>query len=181
VYLTSARSHPPAVVQRRQERDLSFVLPLMTDLTETQYRLLLLFQSAVVSHAPASLAALRDADVAEAAAAAAATLETARKGIIYEHQAASVPAQRLTAELGRIAADLAARAGAHQARLERDAATALRRVEQGARTAATVLAGDEPPVYLNLLTRMLKAPPGESTEGSSGPTAPGSGGLIITP
>jgi hypothetical protein len=181
VYLTSARSHPPAVVQRRQERDLSFVLPIVSELTETQYRLLLLFQSAVVSHAPAALPGLRDGDVAEAAAAAAATLETARKGIIYEHQAVSVPAQRLTAEFGKVTADLAARAGSHQARLERDAAVALRRVEQGARTAAATLAGDEPPVYLNLLTRMLKAPPGEASESPAGPAALGSGGLIITP
>jgi hypothetical protein len=181
VYLTSARSHPPAVVQRRQERDLSFVLPLMSDLTETQYRLLLVFQSAVVAHEPAALSSLRDEDIAEAAAAAASTLETARKGIIYEHQAAAVPAQRLTAELGRIAADLAARAGAHQGRIERDAAIVLRRIEQGARSAATALAGDAPPVYLNLLARMHTAPPGESSEGPAGPAASGSGGLIITP
>ena len=106
IYLASARSHPPAVVQRRQERDMSFVLPIVSELTETQYRLLLLFQSAIVSHAPAAVPALRDEDVAEAAAAAAATLETARKGIIYEHQAVSVPAQRLTSELGKVVADL---------------------------------------------------------------------------
>jgi hypothetical protein len=47
-YLTSARSHPPAVVQRRQERDVSFILPIVSELTDTQYRLLLLFQSATV-------------------------------------------------------------------------------------------------------------------------------------
>lgn len=181
VYLASARSNPPAVVQRRQERDVSFVLPIVAELTETQYRLLLLFQSTVASHAPRAVPALRDEDVAEAAAAAAATLETARKGIIYEHQAVSVPAQRLTAELGKVVADLSAQAGSHQARLERDAAAALRRVEQGARTAATALAGDEPPVYVNLLLRMLKAPAGEPAAGSSGPTGTSQGGLIITP
>jgi hypothetical protein len=181
VYLASARSHPPAVVQRRQERDVSFVLPLVSELTETQYRLLLLFQSAIVSHAPAAVPALRDEDVAEAAAAAAATLETARKGIIYEHQAVSVPAQRLTSELGKVVADLAAQAGSHQARLERDAAVALRRIEQGARTAANGLAGDEPPVYLSLLSRMLKAPAGEPATGAAGPAGPSRGGLIITP
>ena len=32
---SSARSHPSAVVQRRQERDLRFLLPLVSDLSET--------------------------------------------------------------------------------------------------------------------------------------------------
>ena len=75
-------------------------------------------------------------------------------------------------------ADLSAQAGSQQARLERDAAVALRRLEQGARTAATALGGDEPPVYLSLLTRMLKeqgGPPGAETPPAS------QGGLIITP
>ena len=71
VYLSSARTHPPAVVQRRQERDVSFILPIVSELTDTQYRLLLLFQSATVQHASGALPKLRDEDVAEAAAAAA--------------------------------------------------------------------------------------------------------------
>ncbi len=105
---------------------------IVSELTDTQSRLLLLFQSATVQHASGALPPLRDEDVAEAAAASASTLETARKGIIYEHQAVSVPAQRLTAELGRVVAELSAQAGSQQARLERDAAVALRRMEQGA-------------------------------------------------
>lgn len=178
VYLSSARAHPPAVVQRRQERDVSFILPLVSELTDTQYRLVLLFQSATVKHAEGALPKLRDEDIAEAAGAAASTLETARKGIIYEHQAVSVPAQRLTLELGKVVADLSAQAGSQQARLERDAAVALRRLEQGARTAAGALDGDAPPIYLNLLTRMLKDPGG--SPGAEAPPA-GEGGLIITP
>jgi hypothetical protein len=181
VYLSSARAHPPAVVQRRQERDVSFILPIVSELTDTQYRLLLLFQSTTVTHAAGALPKLRDEDVAEAAGAAASTLETARKGIIYEHQAVSVPAQRLTTELARVVADLGAQAGSQLARLERDAAVALRRLEHGARTAGkpgTPLEGDDPPVYLNLLTRMLKEPGGPVAAGDSPPPA---GGLIITP
>jgi hypothetical protein len=166
------------VVQRRQERDVSFILPLVSELTDTQYRLLLLFQSATLQHAGAAQPRLRDEDVAEAAAAAAATLETARKGIIYEHQAVSVPAQRLSSELTRVVADLSAKAGSQQARLEREAAVALRRLEQGARTAGKALKGDEPPAYLNLLSRMLKEPAGASAPGESAPPA---GGVIITP
>ena len=179
VYLASARTHPPAIVQRRQERDVSFIVPLVAELTETQYRLLLMFQSATVKHAASAVPGVRDEDIAAAADAAAATLETARKGIIYEHQAVSVPAQRLTAEFSRIIADLSAQAGAHQARLERDAATALRRLEQGARTAAKALDGDEPPIYLNVLNRLL-TDPSTSREAGAAQSAPG-GGLIITP
>jgi len=182
VYLSSARAHPPAVVQRRQERDVSFILPIVSELTDTQYRLLLLFQSATVHHASSALPRLRDEDVAEASAAAASTLETARKGIIYEHQAVSVPAQRLTAELGRVVTELSAQAGSQQARLERDAAVALRRLEQGATSAGKAgspLEGDEAPVYLNLLARLLRDRPGTPEPG--GPPAPAAGGGLIIP
>ena len=120
---------------------------------------------------------LRDDDVAEGAGAAASTLETARKGIIYEHQAVSVPAQRLTSELGRVIAELGSQAGSQVGRLERDAAVALRCIEQGARTAGKTLEGDEPPVYLNLMTRMLKDPGGAPEPTDAAPSS----GLIITP
>jgi hypothetical protein len=175
-YLSSARSHPPAVIQRRQERDLTFMLPTLADLNEAQYQLVILFQSITLKHAQAAVPALLDHDVAAGAAAAASTLETARKGIIYEHQAVSVPAQRLSAEYARVVAELAKQTGS-QPRLERDAATALRRIEQGASAAATALSGDEPPVYLRLLGRMLNER-GQSEESPASP-APGSSGLII--
>jgi hypothetical protein len=175
-YLTSAKSHPPAVVQRRQERDVGFVLPLISDLTDTQYRLLLFFQSLIVKHADGAIPAVLDTDLAEAAATVAATLETAGKGIIYEHQAVSVPAQRLATELGRGFTELAAQAGSQRGRIERDAATALRRIEKSARTAATGLAGDEEPIYLNLLRRVL-APRGDGEKADGGET---SSGLITT-
>ena len=101
VYLTSARSHPPAIVQRRQERDLGFLLPLISDLTEPQASLVLLFRSALLNHAAQAIPAVLDVDVAEAAAAVAATLETARKGVIYQHEPTSIPAQRLATRLQR--------------------------------------------------------------------------------
>jgi hypothetical protein len=134
-YLAIARVHPAAVVQRQQERDLQFLLPRISDLTETQYRLFLFVQALVLQHAKATVPPPLDSDVADAAASVAATLETARKGIIYEHHAASLPAQRLATEMGRAVADLAQRAGANGARLERDAAAALRRLERAAREA----------------------------------------------
>ena len=101
VYLASARSHPAAIVQRRQERDLGFLLPLISDLTEPQASLVLLFRSALLNHAAQAIPAVLDVDVAEAAAAVAATLETARKGVIYQHEPTSIPAQRLATRLQR--------------------------------------------------------------------------------
>jgi hypothetical protein len=175
VYLSSARSHPAAVVQRRQERDLGFLLPLISDLTETQYRLVVLFQSIIVKHAEGAIPSVDDSDVAEATRAVASTLETARKGIIYEHQAGSVPAQRLSTELRRVVDDLIRQNSTQQSRVERDAAAALRRVEQGARTAAASLAGDETPTYLKLLTRVLGAAP------AGDQAAVEKSGLIIQP
>ena len=133
---------------------MRYFLPLIADLSEAQYRLLLLFQAIVVKHAQGALPPVRDDDVADAAAAVAATLETARKGIIYEHRAAAIPAQRLAAELTAAAAEIAKREGA-PATVERDAAVALRRIERGARGAAAALAGDEPPIFLGLVRRMM--------------------------
>jgi hypothetical protein len=173
VYLSSAKSHPPAVVQRRQERDVGFLLPLVSDLTETQYRLVVLFQSITIKHAEHAVPALLDLDVAEGAAAAASTLETAGKGIIYEHQAVSVPAQRLTAEYSRVVSELIAQNTSQQSRVERDSAIALRKIEAGARAAEKALTGDEAPVYLNLLGRVFAAT-------GKPPETPRSG-LISTP
>ena len=64
-YLTAARTHPAATVQRRHERDLRFFLPLVADLTEPQSRLVLLFQAVLLRHAAQAIPAVLDPDVAE--------------------------------------------------------------------------------------------------------------------
>src|SRR2546423_8134229 len=81
-YLSTARAHPAAAVQRQQERDMAFVLPRISDLSETQYRLFLFVQATVLQHAASAGPALLDSDVAEATPTVAATLETPRSGII---------------------------------------------------------------------------------------------------
>jgi len=136
-YLSSSRAHPEAVVQRQHERDLRFLLPRVADLTETQYRIFMLAQALVVQHARTLLPAPNDHDVAEGIATVAATLETAGKGIIYEHRAASIPAQRIADAIAGAMRDLVTRAGSDGARLERDAAKALRALERSARDAQT--------------------------------------------
>jgi hypothetical protein len=156
-YLSSARAHPAAVVQRQQERDMAFVLPRISDLSETQYRLFLFVQAIVLQHAENAVPALLDADVAEAVATVAATIETARSGIIYEHQARSMPAQRLAAEVGKAVMDIARRAGSDASRVERDAAVALRHIERVAREAAVESPDADRPgaSWLALADRMM--------------------------
>src|SRR5919108_3854947 len=98
-YLAAAREHPAAVVRKQQERDVARLLPTIQHLTERQYQLFFLFQSAITRFRPDGFARLVDADVAEAAAALASTLETAARGVIYEHTASSPPAQGLATAL----------------------------------------------------------------------------------
>jgi hypothetical protein len=179
VYLATARSHPAAVIQRQQTRDMEFVLPRISDLTDAQYRLFLFLQATVLQHAKGALPPPHDADVADAAATVAATLETARKGIIYEHQAASIPAQRLATEIGRAITDLRKRAGSEAARLERDAAAALRRLERAAREAAAHVPDPSSPEssWLALATRMM----GDAATARSDVDAPREEPRIIVP
>jgi hypothetical protein len=122
--------------------------------------------------------ALIDSDVAEATAALAATLETAGKGIIYQHQAASLPAQRLVTRLEMAFKELTSKAGSAAAALERDAAVALRRISKAANDARKALPDDEAPVYVRLLGRVMSAGAGFGSEPDA-PPAEGADRLII--
>jgi hypothetical protein len=73
-----------------------------------------------------------DADLADAAGALASTYETSGKGLIYEHRAGSLAAQRLSAEVRRVLDE--AGIGSSRA-FERDAVVVLRRIEGAARAA----------------------------------------------
>src|ERR1041384_7628844 len=99
VYLTTARSHPPAVVQRQIEQDRALLVPLVAGLTDRQSRAFLLFASVVARHRAEALQPLMDEDIAQAAEAQAATLETSARGIVYEHRPATLPAERLLGEM----------------------------------------------------------------------------------
>jgi hypothetical protein len=183
-YLSSARAHPAAATQRRRERDFRFLLPLLQDLTEPQYRLLLAFQAVILKHAASALPAPHDVDVRDAAGTLASTIETARKGIIYEHQTASVPAQRLVTELRGLLAGIEREAPVP----ERDAAAALRRIEQGARDAPAAFPEDGPTAYLGLLGRMMSDVASRTARNAAGPAGPAGNdepnrpaGLIVAP
>src|SRR5262245_23093126 len=128
-HLATARDHPAATVRRQQERDLSVLMPSIEHLTERNRQLYFLFQTVVLTHQPDALGGLADADVGQAAEAAAATLETAAKGVIYEHLPSSVPAQRLSAAL-RAAIEDAKEQGATI--YNGEAALVLRAIARGA-------------------------------------------------
>ena len=60
-------------------------------------------------HRAAAIPPLHDGDVADAMKALASTLETAARGVLYEHQAVSVPAMRLQQDLRAVLAELGER------------------------------------------------------------------------
>jgi len=138
---------------------MRFLLPRISDLTETQYRLFMLAQALVVKHAKTASPAPIDKDVADGVASVAATLETAGKGIIYEHRATAIPAQRMADEISATIRDLVTRAGSDGARLERDAAKALRALERTAREAAGELPDAARPeaAWVVFATRIMEA------------------------
>lgn len=79
-WLASSREHPAAVVRKQQEHDVALLLPSLRNLTERQYQLFFLFQTLIARHRET---VLRDADVAEATRAFAASLEeSVRRGTI---------------------------------------------------------------------------------------------------
>ena len=151
VYLTSAREHPAAVVKRQQEHDVAILLPTLQGLTERQHQLFFLFQSLIARHTPEGFSRLVDDDVADAAGVIAATLETAARGVIYDHAAQSLPAQRLAAEMKAMLADMEKQG----VRIyDREAAIVLRALEKGARETRKIEPGDAS--YLTLMARLLQ-------------------------
>jgi len=152
VYLASAREHPAAATIRRQQHDLSMLLQFMRDLSERQSQLFFVVGSFLVHYQAPELQPLIDVDVAEAAGALAATLETSARGVIYEHRPASLPAERLMAALKPVLNQAGSRGGTA---FERDAAVVMRRVEEAARAMQSEEPSDRR-AFLDLLARVLR-------------------------
>ncbi len=178
-YLSSSRHHPPAVVQRQQEMDRAMVLPLLEGLSERQARLFLMLAALTSRHQPETLQTLVDDDIAQAAGALAATLETADRGIVYEHRPSSAAASRLMGELKGMVDEVVKNAGSA---LERDAGIALRRIEQGAKAMSAYVSRSGGTArhseLQQLFARVLTPPPGTDTTPAEAP-APASS--IILP
>jgi hypothetical protein len=171
-YLSTARSHPPAVVQRQHEMDRAMLLPLLQGLSERQARLFLMLAAVTSRYQPETLQKLVDEDIAQAAGALASTLETSAKGILYEHQPPSLVASRLMAELKTVVEEVVKNAGSA---LERDAALALRRIEHAAKMMTTVRPGTNE--FQQLLARVLTPQPGADSHAEPAEKPPSS--LII--
>jgi hypothetical protein len=157
-YLVSAREHPAAVVRRQQESDVAVLLPTISHLTERQYQLFFLVHSVIARHKPDVLSRLVDEDVTQAAAAVAATVETAGRGVLYEHRPASLPAQRLAKEITAMIEEVRA----HGTKLyDGELAIALRAIERGARE--TGKQSGEDTAYISLVARLLHVRRGQAS------------------
>ena len=166
-YLVSARTHPPAVVQRQQERDARFLLPIIDGLGRRQYQLFFVVQATIQRLAETDELPVNDDVVRDTAQALAATYETASKGIIYEHRPSSLPAERLARELKPL---LEGKDGQGPVANERDLVEVLRRVERAATGARKTLDGGTH-AYLDLAGRLMRSSSGGDTGDSDG-TAP---------
>jgi hypothetical protein len=171
-YLSSARQHPPAVEQRKQEREGRFLAGIVQGLSESQYHLFLFLQMAVARHARPAMPPLLDRDVADATRAMADTAATAVKGIIYEHQTSSLPAQRLAGDL-KAAIETLTKAG--QGPRDGDLTLALRASERAAAEATRALGGDR--AYVELVGRLFK--PGPDSEAGDAAPLRETSGLIL--
>ena len=173
-HLTTAREHPAAQVKRQQERDVAVLFPSIHRLTERQYQLFFLFHTAIARHTPEGFSRIIDDDVAQAAAAVASTLETAARGVIYEHTPSSMPATRLAAELTTLLSRIREQGGTVS---DAEAAIVLRAIEQGAREIGKAHDGSET-AYLALIARLLQVRRSQGT----GPKEPARGNnpLIVS-
>jgi hypothetical protein len=121
----------------------------------------------IARHQPEGFARLVDGDVADAAASVAATLETAAKGVIYEHATQSTVAQKLARELTTLLEHIKEEGAAVY---DREAAITLRAIEQGARTVVGPAAtGDDYLVLVRRLLQLNRASPAPAPAGSASP------------
>jgi len=164
-YLASAREHPPAAAIRQQQRDVGLLAQFMRDFNQRQSQMFFLMATFLARYEPLELQPLIDDDVREAAAALAATLETASRGVIYEHRPASLSAERLMSALKPLLAEAGKGAGSS---FERDAGVVLRRVEEAARE-ARALEPDNRRVLLDVIGRVMTRTPAD--EGAAQPTS----------
>ncbi|OFW20359.1 MAG: hypothetical protein A3H97_20695 [Acidobacteria bacterium RIFCSPLOWO2_02_FULL_65_29] len=170
-YLASAREHPPAVLARRQQQDVGWLVQVMRDFNERQSQIFATVCTSFRGYDAPALQPLLDSDVVAAASALAATFETASRGVIYEHRAASVPAERLAAAMRSVLVD-AGRSGGSA--FERDTAVVLRRLAEAVEALNTALPGNRRG-FLDLLDRTFRQP----DQGVNADTPPDARRLIV--
>jgi hypothetical protein len=132
-------------------------LEVLRDLNQRQSDLLLMVSTFLARYEPPELQSVIDDDVAEAAAALAATFETSSRGVIYEHRPASLQAERLVSGLKPLLAEAGKGGGTP---FERDAAAVLRRLEAAAREAREA-DPENRRAFLEMLGRLVRRSPDE--------------------
>jgi hypothetical protein len=148
------------------------------DFNDRQLQLFLTLNAFLAAHRGDGLHPLIDEDVEEGMDALAATYETAARGVIYEHQPASRPAERLVGDLKPLLT--AAQAG-FPSSFETQAAVVLRRIAESVRE----LRRAEPEnrrAYLELATTVARVTV-EATQAPDvdGAIAPTDGPRLIVP
>lgn len=167
VHLTAARQYPAAAVKRQHESDLRTLMTALGPMSESQLQLFFLLQSYLLRTPADGLTRPVDAEVVDAADALAATLETASRGVIFEHRAETVNGQRLAADLQTVLQEAGKGGGS---RFERDAAAVLRVVAKAAALPDGKPSGSR--AYLELVARVLR-------EGAPEPPAPPEPTIIL--
>jgi hypothetical protein len=173
-YLTSAREHPAAVVRKQQERDVAVLLPTIRHLTERQHQLFFLFHSVMARYVPEGFGRVLDDDVAEATAAVAATLDTASRGVIYEHSPQSPVAQGLARALTGVLDEIRAQGTRVY---DGEAAIALKAIAAGARETRKALGAEDSTAYLTLVGRLLHV--NRTPGGSAEPAGAAPSGIVL--
>ena len=153
-YLAAAQAHPAAAVRRQQERDFLVMSTLLDGLTPPQKELAWAVLGFVSRFAADPLLRLHDEDVADMAAALASTLQTAARGVIYEHRPRTIVAQRLGSELKGFLEQLERQA---ERRVSGDAIAVLQRLEKTFKDAATITGERGTGVGLAAAARVLRA------------------------
>jgi hypothetical protein len=159
-YLAASREHPAAAVMRRQQHDVASLVRFARDLNERQSRLLFLIVTFLVRYEAPELQPLIDEDVVQAMGALAATFETASRGVIYEHRAQSLSAERLVNGLKPLLAEAGQGGGTA---FQRDAGVVLRRFETAAGEAMQENAGDRR-AFLDMVGRIIQRHDKEAAE-----------------
>lgn len=150
-HLASAQAHPAASVRRQQASDLRALLGDMGRLSEGQVRLFFLVLSYFNRPVPPGTPRLVDAEAADAAAAVAATFDTASRGLIFDHPAKTPAGQRMASELIALLRDAGKGGGA---RFDREVADVLGGIARAA--APSPLAEPGSRAYLDLVSRVLQ-------------------------
>ena len=172
-YLEAAQRHPAAVIKKQLDQDVNVLMATVGRLSEQQLQLFFLLQSMVLSYKPDGLAKVMDGDVAQAAGALAASLESSSKGVIFEEAVASLPAEGLRRALKPVINEIIKGSGS---RAEREVALVLRGIERGAKHQGGFIADGET-AYLELVGRVFQQKPQNRGGPGDGPGKP----LIVMP